>query len=99
MIRLTTLFRAAAWVFIAALVLLTIVPPPHGRSLPYPRHLEHFASFFIAGSLWYLGYPRRLLLVCLTLAVLFAGGLELLQMLVPGRHPRVVDFAQNAQFD
>jgi hypothetical protein len=40
-----------------------------------------------------MGYPRRLLL-CLTLAVLFAGGLELLQMLVPGRHARLVDFAR-----
>ena len=39
-----------------------------------------------------MGYPRRLVL-CLTLALLFAGGLELLQVLVPGRHARLVDFA------
>ena len=89
---MTTLFRVAAWISIAALVLLTIVPPS-ARPVPaVPHHLEHFASFFIAGALWYLGYPRRLL-VSLTLAVLFAGGLELLQMLVPGRHARFVDFA------
>ena len=92
MTRLTVAFRLAAWVFIAVLVLLTIAPPSARPDSGVPHHLEHFASFFIAGALWYMGYPRRLVL-CLTLAPLFAGGLELLQMLVPGRHARLVDFA------
>jgi VanZ family protein len=95
MTRLTVPFRLTAWVFIAVLVMLTIAPPSARPDSGVPHHLEHFASFFIAGALWYMGYPRRLLL-CLTLALLFAGGLELLQMLVPGRHARLIDFAVDA---
>jgi VanZ family protein len=95
MTRLTMPFRLAAWVFIAVLVLLTIAPPSARPDSGVPHHFEHFASFFIAGALWYMGYPRRLLL-CLTLALLVAGGLELLQMLVPGRHARLADFAVDA---
>jgi VanZ family protein len=89
------LFRFAAWVFIAVLVLLTIAPPSVRPDAGVPHDLEHFASFFAAGALWYMGYPRRLLL-CLAFAVLFAGGLELLQMLVPGRHARILDFVVDA---
>jgi VanZ family protein len=88
-------FRLAAWVFITAIVLLTIVPPAARPVSAVPHNLEHFAIFFIAGALWYLGYPCRLFF-CLTLAVFFAGGIELLQMLVPGRHARFVDFALDA---
>jgi hypothetical protein len=66
----------------------TIAPPSARPDSGVPHHLEHFASFFIAGALWYMGHPRNLLL-CLTLTVLFAGGLELLQLWVPGRHVRV----------
>jgi VanZ family protein len=95
MTRLTVPFRLTAWVFMAVLVLLTIAPPSVRPDSGVPHHLEHFASFFIAGALWYMGYPRRLLL-CLTLALLFAGGLELLQVLVPGRHARLIDFAVDA---
>ena len=93
--RLTVPFRLAAWVFIAVLVLLTIAPPSARPDSGVPHHLEHFASFFIAGALWFMGYPRRLLL-CVALAVPFAGGLELLQILVPGRHARLIDFAVDA---
>jgi VanZ family protein len=81
--------------YIAILILLTIAPPSARPASGVPHHLEHFASFFIAGALWKMGYPRRLLL-CLTLAALFAGGLELLQLLVPGRHARPVDFVVDA---
>jgi VanZ family protein len=91
MTRLTVLFRLAAWVFVAVLVLLTIAPPSARPNSGVPHHLEHFASFFIAGALWYMGYPRRPLL-CLAFAIVFAGGLELIQLLVPGRHARTVDF-------
>ena len=73
MTKLIVPLRLAAWVFIAALVLLTIVPPSARPDSGVSHHLEHFASFFIAGALWYMGYPRRLLL-CFAFAILFAGG-------------------------
>jgi hypothetical protein len=89
------LFRFAAWVFIAVLVWLTIAPPLARPDSGVPHDLEPFASFFIAGALWYMGYSRRLLL-CLPFVVLFAGWLELLQMLLPGRHARILDFVVDA---
>jgi hypothetical protein len=91
MTRLTVLFRFAAWVCIAVLVWFTIAPSSVRPNSGVPHDLEHFASFSIAGALWYMGYPRRLLL-CLAFAIVFAGGLELIQLLVPGRHARTVDF-------
>jgi VanZ family protein len=72
-----------------------IAPPSARPDSGVPHDLEHFASFFITGALWYMGYPRRLLL-CLAFVVLFAGALELLQMPVPGRHARILDFVVDA---
>jgi VanZ family protein len=57
--------------------------------------MEHFASFALAGSLYYLGYAGHLI-PRLVAAILFAGGLEVLQMLVPGRHARLIDFVLDA---
>jgi hypothetical protein len=74
MTRLTVPFRLAAWIFIAILVLITIAPQSARLDSGVPHHLEYFASFFVAGALWYMGYYPRRLLLCLMLAVLFAGG-------------------------
>src|SRR5262245_576061 len=95
MTRPMTGFQLAAWAVIATLVLLSIVPPTGRPDFGAPHHLEHFLSFFAAGMLFYLGYPFRLL-SCLVLAVIFAAGIESLQMLVPGRHARLSDFALDA---
>ena len=86
MTRLTMPFRLAAWVFIAVLVLLTIAPPSARPDSGVPHHLEHFASFFIAGALWYMGYPRRLLL-CLALAVLLPAGWNCFRCWCPADMP------------
>ena len=87
--------RSAAWIVGTALVLLTIVPSSMRPESGVSHHLEHFASFLLAGILYYLGYAGRVL-PWLMVAVLFAGGLELLQILVPGRHARLVDFVVDA---
>jgi VanZ family protein len=91
---LLAVIRLAFWLVILMVILLTIVPPsirPGGAS----HHIEHFASFALAGSLYYLGYAGHLV-PRLVAAVLFAGGLELFQILVPGRHARLVDFVMDA---
>jgi VanZ family protein len=87
--------RLAAWIVVVGLVLLSIVPPPLRPDSDLPHNLEHLASFFLAGVLWYLAYSNRLLL-WLGVAVLYAGGIELLQLLAPGRHARFADFVVDA---
>jgi VanZ family protein len=59
------------------------------------HYVEHFTSFALAGGLYYFGYPGNLI-HRLMAAVFFAGGLEVLQILVPGRHARIVDFVLDA---
>ena len=90
-----TAIRVAAWLMVAALVLVTLVPPVMRPVSPAPTELEHFVSFALAGALQYLGYLGRLLPWLLT-AVLFAGAIELLQIPMTGRHARFMDFLIDA---
>jgi hypothetical protein len=92
---LLAVIRRAFWLVILMLILLTIVPPSIRPGGGASHHMEHFASFALAGSLYYLGYAGHLI-PRLVAAVLFAGGLEVLQILVPGRHARLVDFVMDA---
>lgn len=83
--------RLAFWLVVLVLIWATVVPAsirPEGVS---SRSVDHFASFGLAGFLFYLGYADRLLARLIT-AVLFAGSLELLQLFVPSRHARFIDF-------
>jgi VanZ family protein len=59
------------------------------------HHVEHFASFALTGMLYYLSYAHNLF-TRLAAAILFAGGLEVLQLFVPGRHARLADFVMDA---
>jgi VanZ family protein len=89
------LIRLAAWLVILLLVFFTIVPPTLRPTTSVPHYFEHFASFALAGMLYYLAYagslPRQLSIACL-----FCGSLELLQLLVSGRHARLGDFLVDA---
>jgi VanZ family protein len=55
--------------------------------------VERFGAYCLLGLLFYLTYPRRLVLVCL---VVFGSAvvLELLQMTLPDRDARVIDVAE-----
>jgi hypothetical protein len=92
---LLAVIRLAFWLVIFMLILLTVVPPTIRPGTGTSHHIEHFASFALAGSLYYLGYAGHLA-PRLFAAVLFAGGLEVLQMFVPGRHARLLDLVMDA---
>jgi hypothetical protein len=89
-IILTTI-RAGAWIVVIGLIMASIVPAPLRPGTGASHNLEHFGSFLLAGIIWRLAYSGRLLLWLATM-VIFAGGVELLQILVPGRHARFSDF-------
>jgi VanZ family protein len=84
--------RVAAWIVVIGLIVISFVPAPLRPGTGVSHNFEHFGGFLLAGILWYLGYADRLLL-WLGTVVVFAGGIELLQILVPGRHARFADFA------
>ena len=87
--------RAVAWIFIISLIVLSLVPAPLRPVTGVSHNFEHFWSFLPVGIIWCLAYSNRPLLWLGTM-VMFAGGIELLQILVPGRHARFSDFAVDA---
>jgi VanZ family protein len=85
-------FRLAAWFCFAAIVVLSLVSPSL-RPVTWLAHsLEHAAIFALAGLAIGLGYPGRVVWHLIGLAI-FAAAIELAQYYVPGRHPRLTDFA------
>lgn len=93
----TTFKRAAAllaWLILAVVVFSTLSPigmRPHLGA----AHVERFAAFALLGFLFSVVYPRSTGAVALCV-VAGVAGLELLQMLVAGRHARIADVAVKA---
>jgi VanZ family protein len=84
-----TLARLLAWSLAAAIVVMTLGPvglrPQFGHA-----SLERFAAYMALGGVFSIGYPRHRIWVAL--AVVFTAlGLEIGQLLVPGRDARVSD--------
>ena len=87
----TRLTRAIAWLYAAALVLLTLGSPRYRFETVLPHNVEHLVAFSISGLLFSIGYRSRPLLVPLA-GVGLAAALEVLQIWVAGRHARWIDF-------
>jgi VanZ family protein len=93
---LQNLARVSAWLVLAIIAVLSLVPPTARPTagvggLTIPHALEHAGIFFLDGLAFgvaYPGYERWLSIE----AVAFCGGIELAQLMVPGRHARVSDF-------
>ena len=92
---ITRLVRAMAWLYLAALVFLTLSSPSFRPETGIPHNLEHLAAFGVFGLLFSIGYRSRCLFVLLA-GVSFTAVLEVLQVWVPGRHARWIDFAMDA---
>jgi len=88
-------FQAAAWIVIAAITLLSVVPPSFRPTTSVPRKLEHLLIFGIAGLALSLAYRAAPLYQIIGMTV-FAGALEVAQYWIPGRHARMSDFVINA---
>jgi VanZ family protein len=85
------LFQILAWLLLAAIVAVSIVPPELRLATDFPQPLEHFSVFLLVGFAFCLGYPSRYTAQGVAL-VLFAAAVELLQLWIPGRHARIGDF-------
>lgn len=74
---------------LAAVAFMT-VGPAHDRPQVASAHLEHFAAFLLLGFVFALAYPNRpirAVLIVVGSAIL----LEILQLLTPDRHGRLID--------
>jgi VanZ family protein len=86
------LLSITAWtslIYIAFATLAPISERPHVAGV----HFEHVVAFAILGMLFFLTYPRQIVLVCV-IVVGSAVLLEVLQMLTPDRHGRLTDAAE-----
>jgi hypothetical protein len=92
---LRNLARAGAWLMLAAIVVLSLVPPAFRPTTPMPHHVEHLSAFFLDGLAWGVSFPGHERLLSLA-AVAFCAGIELAQRMVLGRHARVSDFIVDA---
>ncbi len=87
---LKILFRIAAWMLLAFIVVATLSPTGLRPHADLPVNLERAAAFAAVGLLFALAYPRQMLWAA-ALLVLAALCLELLQNLRPDRHGRELD--------
>jgi VanZ family protein len=89
------LFPVAAWAAASAIVALTVVPPSLRPVTDAPHDVEHAAAFLIVGILFGLAYEGRERILSVG-AVVFCAMVEILQLYVPGRHARWIDFVVDA---
>jgi len=92
--KLDGMMRLAAWACLLALAVLSLLPKEEMVRTGFDNHLEHFVAW--AGSTLFVAwtYRRRVGLVPLSaLLVSYAGLLEMGQLLSPGRHASVWDWA------
>ena len=94
-LTMSKLSRAAAWLLIIAIAVLSVVPPTLRPITDAPHSIEHFAIFIATGLACGLGYRFHHLYQAIGLAA-FAAAIEVTQIWVPGRHARLSDFIVDA---
>ncbi|MBS9719790.1 VanZ family protein [Tianweitania sp. BSSL-BM11] len=80
---------AAAWLGLIGIAFSTLSPIGLRPHLGGPNY-ERLFAFALIGALFGLAYPKHLLRIAI-IVVGFAVGLEILQMIIPGRHARMFD--------
>jgi VanZ family protein len=98
--RRQNLVRASAWLMMAAIAVLSLVPPAARPTVgiggwTMPHALEHAGIFLLDGLAFGVAYPGHERLLSIGV-VAFCGAIELAQLMVPGRHARISDFAVDA---
>lgn len=83
--------QVAAWLLAAAIVGLSLLPPATRPVTGTGQSFEHATIFLSLGVAYSIGYSHRAWRLVVGLLT-FAAVVELLQLLVPGRHARLSDF-------
>lgn len=89
------LIRVAAWILVALIAAVTLVPIGLRPVVTANPSFERIAAYAVAGLLMTIAYPRHWLWI-LAGSVVLAGGLEAGQTLTGTRHGRFDDFLVKA---
>jgi VanZ family protein len=92
---MTILSRSVAWLLAAAVTFVTLGPARFRPHIDLGHLGEHALAFVPIGLAFALAYPRHRR-PAMAIAVVLTGGLELLQLVAPGRHARFQDFVVDA---
>jgi len=88
------LARMGAGLAVLTIIVLSVVPGNMRPRALGNDYYEHFAAYFITGSLLAIGYLRPMqLLSSGVLLAICAGSLEFVQLWIPGRTASAGDFA------
>jgi VanZ family protein len=82
--------RVCAWFCTILLAYLSLIPGDLQVRTGAPTLLEHFAAYFGTAMFFMLGYPRKRVHITASL-MMYAGLLELGQLISPGRFTSIVD--------
>lgn len=86
-------FRLMPWLAVAGIAILSLVPGPMRPHTGLPGPAEHFMAYTLTGLVVASRCRSlRAKVLATTLLGLYAGGLEVLQIFVPGRDPEFLDF-------
>jgi VanZ family protein len=91
----TALLRIFAWLLAAAVTFATLGPARLRPHSDLGQDGEHAFAFLLVGLAFGLAYTRNRVLTA-AISVVMIGVLELLQLVVPGRHARLEDFIVDA---
>lgn len=95
LMKLMMLTRMGTGLTVLTVTVLSVVPGYMRPHILGNDRFEHFAAYFITGSLWAIGCPIQLLSSSMLL-VLGAGSLEFVQLWIPGRTASAGDFVTSA---
>jgi hypothetical protein len=87
--------RATAWFTLAAIIVLSLVPPGARPITFLPHKIEHASIFLLDGAAFGIAYCGYAWLSSIV-GVIFCAGIELAQLQIPGRHARLSDFLVDA---
>ena len=94
---LSRLYRAGSWLAVLLVAIVSLVPGQFRPHTGLPGPAEHMLAYLLTG---FLLASRQHTPAAWTMIVallsLYAGMLELLQFLVPGRAPEFIDFGASS---
>jgi VanZ family protein len=88
--------RKVGWLGIGLIAVASLLPGSQRPHIGTPGQLEHFLAYFLTSLVFFYGNGRRNAAIGVLAFCAYAGLLEVLQQLVPGRIPRLVDVAASA---
>jgi VanZ family protein len=87
------LMRAAAWIAVAAIAVLSVLPGEDRPHVLESSQMEHLEAYSATAAALAVGYAQVRARIAIGVGLsLLAGSFEILQVWIPGRDPKVSDW-------